>query len=203
MPKRAMVVLVGRGRLGREPRARPAGGPTAPRPDAGLQLPQRPHARPHPHRSTPDVEAHRAEMAPSSTNSRASSSRPGSRRSVRLGRRPPPHRARPRQPARRPIAADDLERVRQLFDDLETQDGRDRALGRRRERAGRAHLHRLGEQALFALGLLGDRSALQGRERKGRRRARRHRPDAAQLCPHRAGGRLHGARGEPDLEGGR
>ena len=63
----------------------------------------------------------------------------------------------------------------------------------RRGRLRRAHLHRLGKQAVFAVGLVAGRRALSRQGRPRRRRARRHRPDAAELCPHRADGRLYGA----------
>ncbi len=62
---------------------------------------------------------------------------------------------------------------------------------RRRERRGRAHLHRLGEPAVLALRLLAGRLALSRQRAARRRRARRHRPDASQLRAHRADGGLH------------
>ena len=92
-------------------------------------------------------------------------------------------------------AAADLERIRLLFDDLETQRELIRLLGSAETRRGRAHLHRLGEPAVLALRLVAGGGAL-SRQRAARgRRARRHRPDAAQLRPHRADGRLHGQGG--------
>jgi heat-inducible transcriptional repressor len=75
----------------------------------------------------------------------------------------------------------DLERVRLLFDDLET-----RRAGRRR-----AHLHRFGEQAVFAVGLVHDRRALSRCFGPDRRRARRDRADPAELRPHHPDGGLH------------
>ena len=93
-------------------------------------------------------------------------------------------------------ALEDLERVRLLFDDLESKKDIVQLLGLGRAGRGRAHLHRLGEQALLALRLLARRRAVPRFRRQGGRRARRHRPDAAQLCARRAGGELHGAAGD-------
>ena len=90
-------------------------------------------------------------------------------------------------------ALEDLERIRLLFDDLETQEGHHPAPRPRRAGRGRAHLHRLGEQALLALRLVAGGGAVPRFRRQGGRRARRHRPDAAELCARRAGGELHGA----------
>ncbi len=52
---------------------------------------------------------------------------------------------------------EELERIRQLFDDLETKRELIQLLGARRNRRGRAHLHRLGEQAVLAVGLVARR----------------------------------------------
>ena len=84
----------------------------------------------------------------------------------------------------------DLERVRLLFDDLET---RREVIDSRARRAGRrgAHLHRLGEQAVLAVGFVDHRRALPRRVGPYRRRPRRHRADPAQLRPHRPDGGLH------------
>ena len=57
-------------------------------------------------------------------------------------------------------ALEDLERVRLLFDDLETRREVIDLLGPRRARRGRAHLHRVGEQAVLAVGLLDHYRAL-------------------------------------------
>ena len=88
-------------------------------------------------------------------------------------------------------ALDDLERVRLLFDDLETRREVIDLLGRAEQAEGRAHLHRLGEQAVLAVRLLDHRRALSRRRRPHRRRARRDRPDAAQLRPRHPHGGLH------------
>ena len=58
---------------------------------------------------------------------------------------------------------------------------RPRRAGRRR-----AHLHRLGEQAVLAVGLVDHRRALSRRAGPHRRRHRRHRPDPAQLRADRS-----------------
>ena len=63
-------------------------------------------------------------------------------------------------------AVEDLERIRLLFDDLETQRELIRLLEPRRGRRGRAHLHRLGEQALLALRLVAGGRALSRREQR-------------------------------------
>jgi heat-inducible transcriptional repressor len=91
-------------------------------------------------------------------------------------------------------ALEDLERVRLLFDDLETRREVVDLLGRA-ERAG-AHLHRLGEQAVLAVGFLHHRGALYRRSRSHRGRARGDRADSAQLCSCDPNGRLHRQGGE-------
>ena len=93
-------------------------------------------------------------------------------------------------------ALEDLERVRSLFDDLETKRGVIDLLGRAEQRRGRAHLHRLGEQAVLAVGLLDHRGALSRRPGPHRRRHRGDRPDPAQLCPRHPDGGLHRQGGE-------
>ena len=88
-------------------------------------------------------------------------------------------------------ALDDLERVRLLFDDLETRREVIDLLGPRRAGRRGAYFHRLGEQAVLAVRFLDHRRALSRRHRPHRRRARRDRPDAAQLCPRHPHGGLH------------
>ena len=88
-------------------------------------------------------------------------------------------------------ALEDLERVRLLFDDLEEKRARRRPARPRRACRRHAHLHRLGEQAVLALRLLHHRVALSRRAGAHRRRARRDRPDAAELRAHHPDGRLH------------
>ena len=61
----------------------------------------------------------------------------------------------------------------------------------RRAGRGRAHLHRLGEQAVLAVRFLDGDLALSRRAGLDRRRARCDRPDAAQLRPRHPDGRLH------------
>ncbi len=90
-------------------------------------------------------------------------------------------------------AEDDLERIRLLFADLETKTDVIDLLAPRRERRGRQDLHRLGEQAVLAVRLLDDRRAFARRRSAHRRRSRRDRPDAAELRPHRADGRIRRA----------
>ncbi len=57
-------------------------------------------------------------------------------------------------------ALDDLERVRSLFDTLETKQGVIDLLGLRRTGRRRPYFHRLGEQAVLALGFLDHHRAL-------------------------------------------
>ena len=59
-------------------------------------------------------------------------------------------------------AAEDLERIRQLFDAFEAKQDIVELLGASRKRAGRAHLHRLREQAFLALRFIIDRRAVPG-----------------------------------------
>ena len=91
----------------------------------------------------------------------------------------------------------DLERIRGAV-----RAARDQAQPAAPDRAGaarrrRADLHRLGERAVRHDRLLGRRGALRGgREgglgpREDRRRDRRDRPDADELCAHHPDGRLH------------
>ena len=88
-------------------------------------------------------------------------------------------------------ALDDLERVRLLVRRSGNPPRGDRSVGPRRAGRRGAHLHRLGEQAVLAVRLLDHRRALSRRHRPHRRRARRDRPDAAQLCPRHPHGGLH------------
>jgi heat-inducible transcriptional repressor len=66
-------------------------------------------------------------------------------------------------------AVEDLERVRLLFDELETKRGVIDLLWPRRACRRRPHLYRVGEQAVLALGLLHHRGALSrpGRPHRG------------------------------------
>ena len=59
-----------------------------------------------------------------------------------------------------PTAAADLERVRQLLDEIEGKEEIARLLDCARERRGHEDLHRIGEQAVRAVRLVGDRRAL-------------------------------------------
>ena len=88
-------------------------------------------------------------------------------------------------------ALEDLERVRLLFDDLETKRGVIDLLGRA-ERADGVRIFIGSENKLFSLS---GSSTIVAPYRDGagphRRRARRDRPDAAQLRAHHSDGRLH------------
>ena len=95
-------------------------------------------------------------------------------------------------------ALEDLERVRLLFDDLETKRGVIDLSGTRRARRRRADFHRVGEQAVFAVRLFHDHRALQRWRRSYCRRSRRDRADAAQLCPGDSDGGLCRAHRQPD-----
>ena len=87
---------------------------------------------------------------------------------------------------------ENLERIRQLFDDLETKRDLVQLLGLA-ERGEGVHIFIGSENKLFSLsGSSLDRRALRGRAAQDRGRARRDRPDAPQLCPHHSDGGLHG-----------
>ena len=89
-------------------------------------------------------------------------------------------------------AMEDLERVRLLFQDLDTKKDLIQLLGLA-ERAEGVRIFIGSENKLFSLsGSSLDRLALRGHRAEDRGRARRDRPDAAQLCPHHPHGRLHG-----------
>ena len=88
-------------------------------------------------------------------------------------------------------AVADLERVRLLVRRSGNPPRGDRSARPRRAGRGGARLHRFGEQAVFAVRLIHHRGALPRRLRSYRRRAGSDRPDAAQLCAHRADGGLH------------
>ena len=109
----------------------------------------------------------------------------------RRERRPQADRARPGASARRPQGAR-RSRARAAAVRRSGNPPRgDRSLGPRRAGRRGADLHRLGEQAVLAVRLLDHRRALSRRHRPHRRRARRDRPDAAQLCPRHPHGGLH------------
>ena len=94
-------------------------------------------------------------------------------------------------------ALEDLERVRSLFDDLETKRGVIDLLGRA-ERADGVRIFIGSENKLFSLS--GSSTIVAPyRDSAGphRRRDRRDRPDPAQLRPHHPDGRLHRPGGQP------
>ena len=92
-------------------------------------------------------------------------------------------------------ALEDLERVRQLFDDLENKKDLIHILGLA-ERAEGVKIFIGSENKLFSMsGSSADRFALSRHDAKGRRCDRRDWPDQGQLCPDRAHGGLHGAYG--------
>ena len=95
-------------------------------------------------------------------------------------------------------ALEDLERVRHAVRRPRDQARRDRPARPRRERRGRADLHRIREQAVFAVRLLDHHRALQRRRRTHRRRARRDRADPAELCARHSDGRLCRPHRQPD-----
>ena len=95
-------------------------------------------------------------------------------------------------------ALDDLERVRLLFDDLETKRGVIDLLGPRRTRRRRTHLHRFGKQAVLAVRIFDDHRALQRRRWPYRRRPRCDRTDPAELRASDPDGRLRGPHCQPD-----
>ena len=85
-------------------------------------------------------------------------------------------------------ALEDLERVRLLFDDLESKKDIVQLLEMAEQGEGVQDFHRIGEQAVLALRLVAGGGAVPRFRRQGGRRARRDRPDPAELCPRRAGG---------------
>ena len=92
-------------------------------------------------------------------------------------------------------AAEDLERIRLLFDDLETQKDVIDLLARAEGGEG-VRIFIGSENKLFSLsGSSMIAAPVPRRLAEDRRRGRRHRPDAAELRPHRADGRLHRAGG--------
>ena len=94
-------------------------------------------------------------------------------------------------------AMEDLERVRLLFEDLDTKKDLIQLLGLA-ERAEGVRIFIGSENKLFSLSGLGaDRVALRGYRAEDRWRARRDRADQAQLCPNHPHGGLHGAPARP------
>ena len=97
-------------------------------------------------------------------------------------------------------AVEDLERIRQLFDDLETKRDLVQLLGLA-ERADGVRIFIGSENKLFSLsGSSLIVAPFHDEQPQDRRRARRHRPDAPQLCPHHPYGRLHGQAREPPAD---
>ena len=95
-------------------------------------------------------------------------------------------------------ALEDLERVKSLFDDLETKRGVIDLLGRA-ERAEGVRIFIGSENKLFSLsGSSTIIAPYQRRRRPYRRRARRDRADAAELCPGDPDGGLCRAHRQPD-----
>ena len=90
---------------------------------------------------------------------------------------------------------ENLERIRQLFDDLETKRDLVQLLGLA-ERGDGVHIFIGSENKLFSLsGSSLIVAPVRGPAAQDRRRARRHRPDPPQLCPHHSDGGLHGQAG--------
>ena len=88
-------------------------------------------------------------------------------------------------------AAEDLERIRLLFSDLETQTDVIDLLSRAEGGEG-VRIFIGSENKLFSLsGSSMIAAPVPRRQPEDRRRSRRDRPDAAELCPHRADGGLH------------
>ena len=90
-------------------------------------------------------------------------------------------------------AAEDIERIRTLFADLETKTDVIELL-HRAETGDGVKIFIGSESKLFSLvRVLDDRRALARRRPSNRRRPRRHRPDATELWPHRADGGIRRA----------
>ena len=90
-------------------------------------------------------------------------------------------------------ALEDLERIRLLFDDLETKKDIIQLLGSAEQGEG-VRIFIGSENKLFSLsGSSLVVAPFHDFGRQGGGRAGRHRPDAPQLCAHRAGGELYGA----------
>ena len=83
----------------------------------------------------------------------------------------------------------DIERIKLLFDDLETKSDVIDLLTRAEGGDGVRNLHRFGKQAVFLVGLIDDRGALPRFRPANRRRAWRHRSDASGPRTRRANGR--------------
>ena len=97
-------------------------------------------------------------------------------------------------------AVEDLERIRLLFADLETQTDVIELLARAEQGEG-VRIFIGSENKLFSLS---GSSLIAAPFRDGSQKivgvARRHRPDAAELRPHRADGGLHREGGQPPAE---
>ena len=97
-------------------------------------------------------------------------------------------------------ALEDLERIRQLFDDLERKRDLVQLLGLS-ESADGVRIFIGSENKLFSLsGSSLIVAPFHDERAQGRRRAGRHRPDAHQLCPHHSHGGLHGQAREPTVD---
>ena len=91
----------------------------------------------------------------------------------------------------------DIELLKHLFEDLENQDGVMQLLDLAEQGSG-VRIFIGSENKLFSLvRLVAGGGALPRQGFARHRRARRDRPDPAQLCAHRADGRLHRADGQP------
>ena len=172
-PERALVVLVAEdGQVENRIIDVPIGLPTSALTEAG-EFPQRACPRPHPGRG-----ARRAREGAEAEPGRARSADAEDRRRRlrelvgRRQRRPQADRARPRQSARRSHGARGPRTRAAAVRRSRNQARRDRPARPRRGRRRRAHLHRLGEQAVLAVGLLHHRRALSRRRRPHHRRDR-------------------------------
>ena len=197
-PERALVVLVGEdGQVENRVLPLPPGVPTSALTEASNFLNARIRGR--------TLAEARLELETALTQSRAELDQltqkviaAGPRELVRRRqRRAPADRARPRQSARRSACAGGSRTGAIAVRRSRGQARRDRSARPRRTRRRRAHLHRLGEQAVLAVGLLDHHRALSRRRRPYRRRARRDRPDPAELCAGHPDGGLRRAHRQP------
>ena len=201
-PTRALVVLVSEdgsveNRLVDLPPGLPPSGA-----DRGRELPQRPHPRPHARR---DQERDRG--PPDRDGARARRDHGAARRGRRrdeLGRRPKPATSScaARRTCSRTCARSRTSSASACSSPTSRPRPTSSSSSTRAEGGEGVRIFIGSENKLFSLsGSSMIAAPFRDASAEDRRRPRRHRPDAAELRPHRADGRLHGEGGEPDFGG--